>query len=157
MEVSITFKTSAERGILFRVTNTENTDTSTLSIVDGLLVFESQGEKLHTGAAGVKFNDDKLHSVTAMHTDKALRLIIDDEPDSYSTDAPPPALYIQHDGYLYIGGVPRTLGQDSFAGCIDDVTLNNVAVNLAESTERPNAIFGSCRGRRLGTSLAEKL
>lgn len=127
--------------------------TSSMSLVDGQVVVRSQGEELRSSRDGTNFNDDEWHVVTATHSDDSLRLDIDDT-ENYSTDAAPPSLHILR-GSLYIGGFPTTESFDpykgpasikSFVGCIGDATLNGVIINFANTTHRPGAFLGKCKG-----------
>ncbi|XP_015602424.1 laminin subunit alpha [Cephus cinctus] len=152
MQINLKFKTASNNGLIFYVTNSDQTATSSLSLVDGLLSFKSQGEELRTSDAGTKFNDNEWHVITATHEDNALRLDIDDTLN-YSTDSAPPPIHILY-GNLYIGGLPSTFSVSKdgtasvapFAGCIGDATLNGIIINFANTTERPHSILGKCKG-----------
>ncbi|KAH0550044.1 laminin subunit alpha [Cotesia glomerata] len=142
LQVNLKFKTTADNGLIFYVTDPEQTASSTLSIEDGVLVFKSQGEEVRSSTAGSKFNDNEWHVVTATHDENALRIDIDDV-DNFVTEYPPPPLNIQK-GNLYIGGLPNAGG--TFVGCIGDATLNGEIINFANTKERPNALLGRCQG-----------
>ncbi|XP_023289722.1 laminin subunit alpha, partial [Orussus abietinus] len=150
LQVNLKFRTGASNGLIFFATDQARNSVSSLSLVGGLLVFKSQGEMLRTSEAGTKFNDTEWHVVTATHNEKALRLDIDDT-ENYSTDAAPPALQFLY-GSLYIGGAPVAFGLNGikeyhpFVGCIGDATLNGAIINFANTTERPHAVLGKCKG-----------
>lgn len=153
LQINLKFKTQASDGLIFYATNPDQTANSVLSLVDGRLVFKSQGEELGTSpSAGIKFNDNEWHVVTATHSSQALKLDIDDT-ENYSTDFTPPPLNII-DGSLYIGGLPNAFGTDTsgskmttpFVGCIGDTTLNGAIINFANTKERPKAFLGKCAG-----------
>lgn len=152
-QVSLKFKTMTSNGMIFHVQG--KTDSSTLLLDEGRLVFISQGEVLQTSTAGIKFNDNEWHVVTATHNESSLRLDIDDT-ETYSTDSSPPTLYILY-GSLYIGGVPQNIRNnyqnqpfDPFVGQIGDATFNGVIINFANTTERPNALLGTSRASDSG-------
>ena len=151
LQINLKFRTQATNGLIFYATDPEQTANSVLSLVDGRLVFRSQGEELRSSSAGIKFNDNEWHVVTATHNDQALRLDIDDT-ENYFTDYTPPFLNIV-DGSLYIGGIPNVLGDDDtskttmpFVGCIGDTTLNGAIINFADTKERANAFLEKCTG-----------
>lgn len=146
--MNLKFKTLASDGLIFYAANlAESIDASYLSLVNGQLVFISQGEEVRSSSSDVKFNDNEWHVVTATYDGSALSLNIDDTK-SYSTDTTSPFDF--HYGNLYIGGVPSTLDPDSefvpFVGCIGDTTLNGNIINFANTTERLHAILGKCKG-----------
>lgn len=150
LQVNLKFKTLANDGLIFYATNDDqgNPASSFLSLIDGQLVFNSQGEVLRTNPSDVKFNDNEWHVVTATHSQSALSLDIDDTK-SYSTDSAPPPLNFLY-GSLYIGGLPFTLDLVDtvpFVGCIGDATVNSeIIINFANTTERPHAFLGKCKG-----------
>lgn len=151
LQVNLKFKTLASDGLIFYAINNDqqNAAISYLSLVDGQLVFNSQGEELRTSSSDVRFNDNEWHVVTATHDQSALSLDIDDTK-SYSTDSAPPPLHFLY-GSLYIGGLPSSIDSNGkivpFVGCIGDATLNSeIIINFANTTERPNAFLGKCKG-----------
>lgn len=151
LQVNLKFKTLASDGLIFYAINHDRSidATSYLSLMDGQLVFNSQGEELRTSLSDVKFNDNEWHVVTATHGQSALSLDIDDTK-SYSTDSEPPPLNFPY-GNLYIGGLPSKFDSDGiivpFVGCIGDATLNGeIIINFANTTERPHAFLGKCKG-----------
>ncbi|XP_012267208.2 laminin subunit alpha [Athalia rosae] len=152
LQINLKFKTTAPSGLIYYATNEDQTATSSLSLVNGQLVVRSQGEELVTSAVGTKYNDNEWHVVTATHDDEALRLDIDDK-ETYSTDRAPSPLHILY-GSLYIGGLPQDFYVKSyaagstipFAGCIGDATLNGIIINFANTTDRPGAFLGKCKG-----------
>lgn len=153
--MNLKFKTASD-GLIFYATNNDQQSpaTSHLSLVDGQLVFNSQGKELRTTSSDVRLNDNEWHVVTATHDERVLSLHIDDMKN-YTTDTvpygtPPPPLYFLN-GNLYIGGVPPNLDSDGkivpFVGCIGDATLNSeIIINFANTTERPHAFLGKCKG-----------
>ncbi|XP_026299731.1 laminin subunit alpha [Apis mellifera] len=149
LQVNLKFKTLANDGLIFYVTDHEKGVVSYLSLIDGVLVFNSQGEELRTSFASIKFNDNEWHVVTATHSHDSLKLDIDDTKN-FSSDIEPPVLQIPY-GSLYIGGLPAVFGipetgaMTPFVGCIGDATLNGVIVNFANTTERPHALLGKCK------------
>lgn len=149
LQVNLKFKTLANDGLIFYVTDHEKGVVSYLSLIDGVLVFNSQGQELRTTSTGIKFNDNEWHVVTATHSTDSLKLDIDDIKN-YSTDLDAPLLNIPY-GSLYIGGLPAAFGipptgaMTPFIGCIGDATLNGVIVNFANTTERPHALLGKCK------------
>ncbi|XP_035729977.1 laminin subunit alpha-like isoform X2 [Vespa mandarinia] len=150
LQINLKFKTLANDGLIFYVTNPDQTSTSYMALVDGVLIFKSQGEELRTDPTEIKFNDNEWHVVTATHNESSLRLDIDDIKN-YSTDSPPPSLHILY-GDLYIGGIPILFqgSQDNartpFVGCIGDATLNGIIINFANTTEKLHAFLGKCKG-----------
>ncbi|PBC25348.1 Laminin subunit alpha [Apis cerana cerana] len=149
LQVNLKFKTLANDGLIFYVTDHEKGVVSYLSLIDGVLVFNSQGEELRTSFASIKFNDNEWHVITATHSHDSLKLDIDDTKN-FSSDIEPPVLQIPY-GSLYIGGLPAVFGipetgaMTPFVGCIGDATLNGVIVNFANTTERPHALLGKCK------------
>lgn len=147
--MNLKFKTLANDGLIFYVTDHEKGVVSYLSLIDGILVFNSQGEELRTNSAGIKFNDNEWHVVTATHLREFLKLDIDDTKN-YNSDKEPPVLNIPY-GSLYIGGLPAAFGipqtgaMTPFVGCIGDATLNGAIINFANTTERPHALLGKCK------------
>lgn len=153
LQINLKFKTKATNGLIFYATNPEQTVNTFLSLVDGRLVFKSQGEELRTQpSSGRVFNDDEWHVVTATHVDQTLQLDIDDT-ENYSADIGS-SLSNVVDGILYIGGLPNTFGAGPdvskstmpFVGCIGDTTLNGAIINYASTKEKPNAFLGKCTG-----------
>lgn len=164
LQVNLKFKTSASDGLIFYATNDDQPSPSItyLSLVDGQLVFNSQGKELTTSPTDVKFNDDEWHVVTATHNQSVLSLDIDDAK-SYSIDSASPLHFLQ--GNLYIGGLPSSLDPDNrfvpFVGCIGDATLNGrIIINFANTShdERPHAFLEKCkRGDHIQPSEPEVL
>ncbi|XP_034947491.1 laminin subunit alpha [Chelonus insularis] len=152
LQINLKFKTTANNGLIFYATDSDQTSNSVLSIEDGMLVFKSQGDVVRSSSVGNKFNDNEWHVITATHDQNALRIDIDDV-ENYISEDPPPALNIQK-GNLYIGGIPNALGisqggsktTEPFIGCIGDATLNGEIINFANAKERPNALLGKCLG-----------
>ena len=124
---------------------------ASLSLRDGILVFESRGDVVSTSTVGTKFNDNEWHVVTATHNETALGLDIDDTEsyrvENYNSKSSPVNI---NPATIYIGGVPDkiTIGRsvEPFAGCIGDATVNGIIINFANTTDRPNTILGKCRG-----------
>ncbi|XP_017881365.1 laminin subunit alpha [Ceratina calcarata] len=149
LQVNLKFRTLANDGLIFYVTDHEKGVVSYLSLIDGVLVFNSQGEELRTSSAGIKFNDNEWHVITATHSRESLKLDIDDTKN-YNSDREPPVLNIPY-GSLYIGGLPAAFGipqtgaMTPFVGCVGDATLNGVIINFANTTERPHALLGKCK------------
>lgn len=152
LQVNLKFKTLANDGLIFYATNDDYDPASSfLSLIDGQLVFNSQGEVLRTNPSDVKFNDNEWHVVTATHGQSALSLDIDDMKSYNSNSAPPPLHFLY--GNLYIGGLPLTASTFNldnavpFVGCIGDATVNSeIIINFANTTERPHAFLGKCKG-----------
>lgn len=150
LQVNLKFKTLANDGLIFYITDQDTEAVSFLSLIDGILVFTSQGKELGTSLSGIKFNDNEWHVVTATHSMDSLKLDIDDTKN-YSTDIEPPPLLVHH-GSMYIGGLPISFGieqigsMNSFVGCIGDATLNGAIINFANTIERPHAFLGKCKG-----------
>jgi len=150
LQVNLKFKTLANDGLIFYASNNDqsNSAISYLLLQNSQLVFSSQGEVFETNLLDVKLNDNEWHVVTATHNRSALSLDIDDIK-SYSTDSTPPPLNYLY-GSMYIGGLPSSLnpnGIPSFVGCIGDATLNGeIIINFANTTERPHAVLGKCKG-----------
>ncbi|EFN79905.1 laminin subunit alpha [Harpegnathos saltator] len=151
LQVNLKFKTSANNGLIFyAIDDDQSTNNGYLSLLNGRLVFISQGVELWTDPSDMKFNDNEWHVVTVtLDQQSGLSLDIDDTK-SYRSDSSPPLLHFLH-GNLYIGGLPLRLDPDStimpFVGCIGDATLNGeIIINFANSTERPHAFLGKCKG-----------
>ncbi|XP_014485447.1 PREDICTED: laminin subunit alpha isoform X2 [Dinoponera quadriceps] len=150
LQVNLKFKTLANDGLIFyAIDDSQNTKNGYLSLENGRLVFNSQGVELWTSPSDVKFNDNEWHVVTVTQDQSGLSLDIDDTK-SYTSDLPPPLLHFFH-GNLYIGGLPLRLDLNGttvpFVGCIGDATLNGeIIINFANSTERPHAFLGKCKG-----------
>ncbi|XP_033329969.2 laminin subunit alpha [Megalopta genalis] len=150
LQVNLKFKTLASDGLIFYVSDPETGAVSFLSLIDGVLVFNSLSEPLRSSSSGIKFNDNEWHVVTATHSKNSLQLDIDDTK-TYTNDIAPSTLNIPL-GSLYIGGLSATFGipptgeMTPFVGCIGDTTLNGVIINFANTTERPRAFLGKCKG-----------
>lgn len=150
LEVNLRFKTSANEGLIFYVIDDDqSTNAGHLSLQNGRLMFTSQDMELWTSPSNLKFNDNEWHVVTVIQDQSSLSLHVDDMM-SYKSDSPPPLLHFLR-GNLYIGGLPPRLDFDGkivpFVGCIGDATLNGeIIINFANSTERPHAFLGKCKG-----------
>lgn len=150
LQVNLKFKTSANDGLIFyAVDDDQSTNTGYLALENGRLVFISKNVELWTTPSDLKFNDNEWHVVTVTQDQSDLSLDIDDT-NRYSSKSPPPLPHFQH-GNLYIGGLPSRLDPDGtavpFVGCIGDATLNGeIIINFANSTERPRAFLGKCKG-----------
>ncbi|XP_011495348.1 PREDICTED: laminin subunit alpha [Ceratosolen solmsi marchali] len=146
LQINLKFKTQSESGLIYHLVNADGSPASSLSLVSGRLVLESQGEHLETNSPDIRFNDNEWHVITATHNGTVLRLDIDDSEDESTNGAPYPREI--NDGALYVGNVPDHLkGElkiEPFVGCIGDTTLNGVIVNFANSTERPYAHLSQC-------------
>lgn len=146
--INLKFRTREERGLIFFVTNPDQSATCSLAIEEGILVLRSNHEELHTGKN--RYDNGEWHVVTATHQSNRLRLSVDDIFAADSEDPPSP-LYIQN-GDIYFGGVPKgfraksgTVSTDAyFLGCISDVTINSQPVNFASSVDRQNAVLDQC-------------
>lgn len=150
LQVNLKFKTLASDGLIFyAIDDDQSTNAGHLSLENGRLVFNSRNVELSTSPSDVRFNDNEWHVVTITQDQSGLGLDIDDTK-SYRSDSPPPLLHFLH-GNLYIGGLPLRLDPDGatvpFVGCIGDATLNGeIIINFANSTERPHAFLGKCKG-----------
>ncbi|XP_054012773.1 laminin subunit alpha [Hylaeus anthracinus] len=155
LQVNLKFKTLASDGLIFYITDHDTGAVSFLSLIDGILVFDSQGKELKTSLSGIKFNDNEWHVVTATHTIDSLKLDIDDTKN-YNTDFEPQPFFVPN-GSMYIGGLPATFGilqtgmMTPFVGCIGDATLNGAIINFANTTDRPHAFLGKCKSGDLSS------
>lgn len=144
--MNLKFKTLQKNGVLFVVE--KDGDISALTLNDGHLLFDSQGETLWSKSA-TKYNDGEWHVVTANHNEQNLRLEIESDLESYGTDSNPPTLHFLY-GTMYLGGVPESVrnahsnkNYEPFVGQIGDATFNGAVINFADFSERPNAQLGS--------------
>ncbi|CAH0547112.1 unnamed protein product [Brassicogethes aeneus] len=146
-KAALKFKTKEKDGIIFYVTDSEQTAGISLSLVDGRLKIISQKIELISKDT---FNDMKWHVVSMMHNEKELRVDFDDYGYKV-TDAPPPPLHILY-GHMYVGGLPTKIkplasmvgSTVQFSGCITDLTVNGAVKNFANSTEKSNEYLASC-------------
>ncbi|XP_051171945.1 laminin subunit alpha [Leptopilina boulardi] len=154
LQITLKFKTVTSNALIFAIVGkneNENIIHSHLSLVDGILVFESGNNIVTTSPVGTKFDDNEWHVVTATIDEKAINLDIERidtyDTDNYNSKGAP--LDIKS-AFIYLGGTPSNLPFEShhepFAGCIGDVTVNGVIINFANTTDRPNTILGKCRG-----------
>ncbi|XP_066588247.1 laminin subunit alpha [Prorops nasuta] len=150
LQVNLKFKTLASNGLIFYVADDYRNTACYLALLNGDLVFNSQGVELKAESNGIKFNDNEWHVVTASYTARTLLLDIDDTKN-YSSDSSPLPLNLQN-ANLFIGGLPKYVKanepevQTPFVGCIGDTTVNGAIVNFANTTEKPNAYLGKCKG-----------
>ncbi|XP_045509429.1 laminin subunit alpha [Colias croceus] len=151
LQLTLKFKTSSPDGLLFlylsRMQTNTMPDSISLSLIKGSLVLMSQRERLDTGIS--TYNDSQWHVVTVTHSNKALRLVVDDF-DYFSTDTAPAPLHIL-DGVLFMGGVQpgyvvggKVGSKQPFRGCIADATLNGRVLNLLEPFTNHSVTFGRC-------------
>jgi hypothetical protein len=146
LQINLKFKTQSESGLIYHLVNADGTPVSSLALINGRLVLESQGAVLMTNSPDIRFNDNEWHVITATHNETSLRLDIDDSEDESTNSAPYPQEI--NNGALYVGNVPDDASSglkfEPFVGCIGDTTLNGVIVNFANSTERPYAHLSQC-------------
>lgn len=153
--ITLKFKTVTSNSLIFAIMSTseanENSIYSNLSLRDGILVLESEGNVVTASPVGTKFNNNEWHVVTATLVESTISLDIE-RIDTYLIDSyhsKGPQLNI-NSTTIYLGGIPNhlTIGRlvESFAGCIGDVTVNGIIINFANTTDRPNTILGKCRG-----------
>lgn len=146
LQINLKFRTQSDNGIIYHLVDEDGTPASTLYLVNGQLVLESQGEQVETRTQEIRFNDNEWHVITATHNGSSLRLDIDDVEEQKSDNAPYPRPI--ENGAFYVGNVPENVrnGQkiEPFVGCIGDATLNGVIINFANSSERPYAHLAQC-------------
>lgn len=146
LQINLKFKTQNKNGVIYHLVNEDGSPASTLSLVNGQLVLESQGERLEANTPDIRFDDNEWHVITATHNDTILRLDIDDVEVESTDNAPPPRQI--NEGALYVGNVPEQVSYgrsfEPFVGCIGDTTLNGIIVNYANTTERLYAHLSQC-------------
>lgn len=146
LQINLKFKTQSENGLIYYLVNGDGTPASSLALVNGQLVLESQGGRVETNTQDIRFSDNEWHVITATHNESSLRLDIDDLEDEGINNAPYPRQI--NDGALYVGNVPENVGDAlsyvPFVGCIGDTTLNGMIVNFATTTERQHAHLAQC-------------
>lgn len=148
IRITLRFKTIQGKGVIFYVTNGDQTATFGLTLEDGVLVLRSSKEELNSGIN--RYNNGEWHHVIATHSGDRLTLIVDDI-DIFISESTPPSLYISH-GEIYIGGLRSkfitakgALSSDAyFSGCIRDVIVNGDVVNFAASTDKKSAVLDGC-------------
>ncbi|XP_031783644.1 laminin subunit alpha [Nasonia vitripennis] len=146
LQINLKFKTQNKNGVIYHLVNKDGSPASTLSLVNGQLVLESQGERLEANTPDIRFDDNEWHVITTTHNDTVLRLDIDDVEIESTDNAPRPRQI--NEGALYVGNVPENVRYgrsfEPFVGCIGDTTLNGVIVNYANTTERLYAHLSQC-------------
>lgn len=75
LDLTMRLKTTAKYGLI--AYGVDNSDSFYLTLRDGGLVFRSGKQEVSSGP-NVKYNDDRWHSVMAIHSSEALQLIVDD-------------------------------------------------------------------------------
>lgn len=165
--VLLKFKTNEKDGLIFYVTDFNQDNGVSLSLVDGHLKVISQKTEL---VSKDTFDDSEWHVVSVIHNDKIFRMDYDDYASKVyvliilfgskcvltkkifnRTDSNPPPLHILH-GNIFVGGLPPkfklepdTVGSSKqFHGCIADFTLNGEVKNFANTTDRSNGILDKC-------------
>ncbi|KAH1008402.1 hypothetical protein HUJ05_008957 [Dendroctonus ponderosae] len=146
-KVSLKFKTNEPNGLIFYVTESDQSNGISLSLVDGHLKVLSQKTEL---VSTDTFNDSDWHVVSVIHNNQFLRVDFDDYGNKV-TDNPPPSLYILF-AHMYVGGLPKTVrplagtvGSDRpFHGCIADLTVNGNVKNFANTTDKSFEILDKC-------------
>ncbi|KAL1517260.1 hypothetical protein ABEB36_001047 [Hypothenemus hampei] len=147
LRISLKFKTKEKDGLLFYLTDPDQSNGVSLSLVDGHLKVISQKTEL---VSKETFNDSDWHVVSVVHDKKVLRVDFDDYGNKV-TDATPPPLHILF-GHIYVGGLPEKLNPlpgrvgstQSFQGCIADLTVNGNLKNFANTTDKSNEILDKC-------------
>ena len=155
LQVTLKFRTLTSNSLIFAIMNISETNgkfiPSSLSLRDGIIVFESRGDVVTTSAVGTKYNDNEWHVLTATHNETTLGLDIDDT-ESYTVESYNSwgSSINMNSATIFIGGLPEQINlgrpSDPFVGCIGDATVNGIIINFANTTERPNTIIGKCRG-----------
>uniref|UniRef100_A0A915PXY9 EGF-like domain-containing protein n=1 Tax=Setaria digitata TaxID=48799 RepID=A0A915PXY9_9BILA len=139
--LSLRFKTSALSGLIFWQgqqigTPLKGDDYMSIGLSDGHLVFSYE---LGGGAAQListeVLNDDKEHHVQIWRKGREGKMVIDDGiPVTGSSLGILAMLNVDSD--VYIGGLPNLdemtggLYEENFVGCIGDITLNGVKMDL---------------------------
>ncbi|XP_050301015.1 laminin subunit alpha [Anthonomus grandis grandis] len=145
--VTLKFKTKEKDGLIFYMTDMDQSNGVSLSLVNGYLKVISQKTEL---VSKDTFNDSDWHVVSVIHNNEILRVDFDDY-GFRGTDSTPPPLHILH-GKLFVGGLPRkysptrgALGSDQpFHGCIADLTVNGRVMNFANTTDKSFEILDRC-------------
>ncbi|CAG9771124.1 unnamed protein product [Ceutorhynchus assimilis] len=145
--VSLKFKTKEKDGLIFYITDSDQSNGMSLSIVNGHLKVISQKIEL---VSSETFNDSDWHVVSVIHNNQNLRVDFDDYSKKV-TDSTPPPLHILF-ANMYVGGLPRnykvasgTLGsKQPFHGCIADLTVNGNVKNFANTTDKSFEILDKC-------------
>ncbi|XP_066250557.1 laminin subunit alpha isoform X1 [Euwallacea similis] len=147
LKVSLRFKTPEKEGLLFYVTDSDQSNGMSLALVDGRLKLISQRTALMSKES---FNDNEWHVVSVIHNETYLRIDFDDYDMKVTDDIPPPLHILFAD--MYVGGLPRkivpktnTVGSSKpFHGCIADLTVNGKVKNFANTTDKAFEILGKC-------------
>lgn len=80
-QVNLKFRTKRSEGLIFYGSDHNQDATIGLSVHNGALVFSSQAQSLST--EGDTFNDGEWHTVTATHDTNKLRIVVDDQDESF--------------------------------------------------------------------------
>lgn len=144
LRIILKFKTKQENGLIFAIANHQHEKPSTLTLQNGILVFQRQNSEISTHEYNKTFNDGEWHQVLLQRDENQLSLSVD-TLETISMDIVKPE--IVEDSDIYFGGVPKdfplSLNTPYFVGCISDVYING-PVNLAEAIDRKFAILDSC-------------
>ncbi|XP_046389625.1 laminin subunit alpha [Ischnura elegans] len=156
LQLNFKFNSSHGDGLLFYLTDSQQSTGVSLSLVDGSLVMLGpQGRsKIATGSTTssnpTKYNDGQWHVVTATYSSEAMLLHIDDYESFSSSEALEP-LSMRY-GKLYFGGVPSEMrispgavaSEAPFVGCLGEATINGLVINFANSSKGIHTVLGKC-------------
>lgn len=149
LQISFKFRTLSNMGLLLMLSDAEKSLHFSVYLTGGTLVLRSrQNEEVRTN--NKVFNDNQWHYVTIVLSQDSLKMDIDDEnTNPYSVAAIAP-IDVSRLSTAFVGGLPPSSQKDyqsnfgDFTGCIGDITLNELFVNFAESTDKQNAQFTKC-------------
>ncbi|XP_030765960.1 laminin subunit alpha [Sitophilus oryzae] len=147
LHISLKFKTREKNGLVFYLTDADQSNGVSLALVGGHLKVISQKIEL---VSSETFDDGDWHVVSVIHNGTILRIDFDDLGNKV-TDSTPPPLHVLH-ATMYVGGLPRrirplqgTVGsEEPFHGCITDLTVNGNVKNFANTTDKLLEILDKC-------------
>ncbi|XP_064094479.1 laminin subunit alpha-like isoform X2 [Macrobrachium nipponense] len=145
-DIQIDFKTFAEDGILFMIVS-ESDQYMSVSLEEGHLLFQYD---LGTGGATIRsentYNDGQWHHVEVARQQKAGVLKIAQETIQGESGGSA-TQFKDIPEVMYFGGYPgehefTDITNDDFNGCMDNVILSSVNVDLTKSTESLGTVPG---------------
>lgn len=162
-QISFKFKTKEQNGLLFFVSNKDQSQFLAIYLNRGILTFQSQpGETISSSTHTERqFNDNNWHYLTATRTQNIMRLDLDDkysyQPERQQQRTNKQVQYepiTNLNELVYFGGVDdeikdklsNTLDIPSqFLGCLGDLNLNEEFKNFAFSRYKSNVQLISCQ------------
>ncbi|XP_052775570.1 laminin subunit alpha-2-like [Mya arenaria] len=156
-DLSISFSTMEPDALLLLAKNVNGDSFYSLALKGGLVIgqFNGGGNNPLMLSSTERYNDGKVHNVAVRKTDRKLELYVDDT--MVATDRLQRRfsdIAVREDGGLYLGGVPDGLKVDdqaatskSLDGCISDVVINRVILNINQPKQYDRADIGRCAQR----------